>query len=274
MKEIKPPTSFKKRYNKIIESKALNLKYFLFYYYKILKNYCLDDGYIVIQLLSEIFKKLYSKFIYKKDFYLISRNIYLFKRKYFDLVGIDGCSHNFHLMDHLLEDLVNFGPLWCHSCFPFENLFGKINNFIYGSTFQLENLNLLFHFRKISNKLYKIINSQNINYLKLIKKQKEKNISFFKEIDNEKKLIKYFKFNDCKIYSKISNKSNLFLSYFIKVINDEIYEIIKIWLENNIINLLISNEKTTKIIKLSEIECQCVKIDHEYSVILEPITLF
>ena len=40
---------------------------------------------------------------------------------------------NVHSLLHLVEDVQNFGPLWCHSCFIFENMNGVLKALFHGS---------------------------------------------------------------------------------------------------------------------------------------------
>lgn len=40
---------------------------------------------------------------------------------------------NVHGLMHLPEVVNNLGPLWAHSCFPFESANGDLLNFFHGS---------------------------------------------------------------------------------------------------------------------------------------------
>lgn len=42
-------------------------------------------------------------------------------------------SANVHALLHLPEVVRDLGPLWAHSCFPFENANGEIQKFYHGS---------------------------------------------------------------------------------------------------------------------------------------------
>ena len=40
---------------------------------------------------------------------------------------------NVHTLLHLVEDVRSLGPLWCHSCFAFENMNGVLKELFHGS---------------------------------------------------------------------------------------------------------------------------------------------
>ena len=40
---------------------------------------------------------------------------------------------NIHSLLHLCDDVRDLGPLWSHSCFPFENMNGILKNMYHGS---------------------------------------------------------------------------------------------------------------------------------------------
>ena len=42
-------------------------------------------------------------------------------------------SSNVHGLLHLPQSVRDLGPLWSHSCFPFENANGEILKFFHGS---------------------------------------------------------------------------------------------------------------------------------------------
>ena len=47
--------------------------------------------------------------------------------------GLEQCVFNVHLLTHLAHFVRQFGPLWSHSCFSFENANGSITSLIHGS---------------------------------------------------------------------------------------------------------------------------------------------
>ena len=57
------------------------------------------------------------------DFYVLFEELY----------GIIQCSHNVHLLSHLVKYVRLWGPLWTHSAFCFENKNGLIKNLFHGT---------------------------------------------------------------------------------------------------------------------------------------------
>ena len=49
------------------------------------------------------------------------------------IVGVDQMTINVHSLLHLVENVRNLGPLWCHSCFAFENVNGILKSLFHGS---------------------------------------------------------------------------------------------------------------------------------------------
>ena len=48
-------------------------------------------------------------------------------------IGEDGCTMNVHLLCHLLKCVLDWGPLWCYSCFPFESVNGRLKTHYHGT---------------------------------------------------------------------------------------------------------------------------------------------
>lgn len=42
-------------------------------------------------------------------------------------------TFNMHQLLHLGQNVINLGPLWCNSCFPFEDYNGDIRDFFHGT---------------------------------------------------------------------------------------------------------------------------------------------
>ena len=49
------------------------------------------------------------------------------------LYDIRYCTANIHSLLHISDDVKNFGPLWTHSCFPFENINGCLLKRMHGT---------------------------------------------------------------------------------------------------------------------------------------------
>ena len=50
-----------------------------------------------------------------------------------ELYGIRFQTANIHYMLHIAQDVRNLGPLWTHSCFPFENYNGEMLKLFHGT---------------------------------------------------------------------------------------------------------------------------------------------
>jgi len=272
--KVKPPINFVRKSKKLIEKKGIQMKYLLFYYIILFKDYCNPEVFRLLLLYSEIIKSLYGLKIYKENLITIQSKIELFKNLYEKILGITSCTANYHLLDHLIKDVVNFGPLWTHSTLPFENLFGKLNDFIFSSNINLKNINLFFIL-----KIYikgQLLNNNFENELipltKIFFKNKFKKISFIKNSNK----IKYFKkkFDLYSVYySKYFNKSKKFDSFLILLKNNEIVEIIKIYLANNKIFLTVKLENKLYNIEENNIEIPILMVNNYFIKIKEPISL-
>ena len=49
-------------------------------------------------------------------------------------IGEEYMTMNVHLLLHLLDTVKRLGPLWGHSCFPFESLNGYLLTLFHGTT--------------------------------------------------------------------------------------------------------------------------------------------
>ena len=45
------------------------------------------------------------------------------------------CTINVHLLQHLVHYVHQYGPLWTHSCFPFEGLNGRLLKMYHGTQY-------------------------------------------------------------------------------------------------------------------------------------------
>lgn len=71
--------------------------------------------------------------ITKKD---LSRGKLLLKKfcvQFEELYGARYETYNVHCLLHLAQKVEDFGPLWCHSCFLYENLNGDLRALFHGS---------------------------------------------------------------------------------------------------------------------------------------------
>jgi hypothetical protein len=232
-------------------------------------------------LFNCIYKNLYSYEINIQDLPEIEKKIEEFSTIYEKKLGEKNCTHNYHLIFHIVENVRNFGPLWSHSCFPFENLFGKLKLLIFSSNLNIENINFFFHFRIYQRKNLKV--EKDVECKELIKKlfkEKRKKISICKK-DNQ---IKYFQFHNLYIYSIKYNKSKIFINYIIKY-NNNYWIVLKIFFENDNINLINKKKKKIKlqiknignnmniIIEKNQIQCQAIYFKNIFVDINEPNSL-
>jgi hypothetical protein len=149
-------------------------------------------------------------------------------------------------------------------------LFGKINLVIFSSNFDIKNMNFFFHYRIYEkhniNQILKTESNLSSLLSKLFKKKK-KEISFVKKT----KEIKYFNFNGLYIYSKLYNKSKLYLNYFIKY-NDMVFEVLRMFFENDDIFLYIQKIKNDTQhddkyrISKEKIQSQVLKLTNDFFV--------
>ena len=64
-----------------------------------------------------------------------SRLLNSFVQQFSDLYGIDQMSHNLHMILHLETCVRLLRPLWAVNCFMFENINGRLTNFIDGTKY-------------------------------------------------------------------------------------------------------------------------------------------
>ncbi len=132
MAKIKPtdeiermPKDFEKRYSKMKATE--NQAILLFYLYAMFDG-VLDDKYLDhLGLLSSGLFILLGNNISPQDLQKASKMLSKFYKQLPVLYGKGTCGLNVHNIGvHLAEFVANFGPLWCHSTFPFEDLNSSI----------------------------------------------------------------------------------------------------------------------------------------------------
>jgi hypothetical protein len=145
---------------------------------------------------------------------------------------------------------------------------------IFSSNFHIINMNFFFHFKiGLKHEINDIIRKNNdtnmVNFLKKIFKEKKKKISFVKCKPNDFiKEIKYFKFKNLYIYSQNWNKSNLNYNFFINFQN-QVSIVDKISLIENEIMLNITSKNGRKfLIKKSQIQNQILCLSKNWFVSL------
>ncbi len=132
MSQIKPlddieriPKDFEKRLLKMKATEYQTL--LLFYFLAILEGY-LDKKYLDhIGLLSSGLYTLLKNNISPQELAEASNKLEKFYKQFAQLYGEGSCGLNVHNIGvHLAEFVGRFGPLWCHSTFPFEDLNSSI----------------------------------------------------------------------------------------------------------------------------------------------------
>ena len=135
---IKPP-DFITRLPRSIEShrkhwKANEIRSFLLFYGPVILQGLLPKAYYEhFLLLSEAVYILSSTDITKESIEKCEKLLCNFCIKFQILYGERFCTANLHHLLHLPEDVLNLGPLWTHSCFPFENFNGQLLKLIHGT---------------------------------------------------------------------------------------------------------------------------------------------
>lgn len=136
--EIKPPNNIS-RCPRSIENhskywKASELRSFLLFYGAVVLNGILPDAwYEHFMLLSEAIFLLSMEQITNAQLVHAENLIEHFCVTFAELYGIRYQTANLHYLLHIPQDVRNLGPLWTHSCFPFENYNGEILKLFHGT---------------------------------------------------------------------------------------------------------------------------------------------
>lgn len=119
----------------IIHWKASQFRTFLFYLSLcVLSNDVMNEKYFKHYLLFVHGTSICnSSSISKNDLNFADLLLHQFVREFSDLYGLNFMSHNLHLLLHLVKTVLSLGPLWATSCFMFEDLNGRLSNFIHGT---------------------------------------------------------------------------------------------------------------------------------------------
>lgn len=74
--------------------------------------------------------KLLQKNINTNELVAIDLDLKKFVRQFESLYGLKNMTFNVHLLTHIVDNVRNFGPLWCQSMFTFEDFNGFLKSFI------------------------------------------------------------------------------------------------------------------------------------------------
>ncbi|KAE8738830.1 hypothetical protein FOCC_FOCC015662, partial [Frankliniella occidentalis] len=137
MSMIRPP-HFVQRHpqgvDKLAYWKATEFRSFLFYYSLfVLCGILPKDYFDNFLLFVEGVALLNSGSITPEDIVLAEMLLDKFVRDFETLYGLRHMSHNIHMVLHLGSCVRNLGPLFISSCFKFEDMNGRVLNFVHGS---------------------------------------------------------------------------------------------------------------------------------------------
>uniref|UniRef100_A0ABD2W6M6 Uncharacterized protein n=1 Tax=Trichogramma kaykai TaxID=54128 RepID=A0ABD2W6M6_9HYME len=135
---IKPPSFISRRPRTIKDHfpywKALECKLWLFYYsLPILEDILPSDHFEHYKLLVLAIFLLSQSKISSQDLHNAEILIFEFHSRFERLYGLKYMSSNVHSLRHLPTVVSRLGPLWTSSCFPLEDINGKMKALIRGS---------------------------------------------------------------------------------------------------------------------------------------------
>ncbi|XP_034241780.1 uncharacterized protein LOC117645631 [Thrips palmi] len=116
--------------------KALEYKMFLVYYSVLVLKDLMDPQYYEhhCMLVSGLFL-LSQDSVSNDDKRRASELLRTYVERFQDLYGLRWLSLNVHLLLHLHECVEDLGPLWVFSCFPWEDLNGKLIKLVHGTRY-------------------------------------------------------------------------------------------------------------------------------------------
>lgn len=99
----------------------------------ILRDILQPDYYNHFALFVRAVALLNSSSISKEDLVLSSLLMNQFVYQFADLYSVQHMTYNLHMALHLERCTKLLGPLWSVSCFPFEDINGRLSNLIHGT---------------------------------------------------------------------------------------------------------------------------------------------
>lgn len=139
IKNIKLP-SFVPRIPRKVEDyghwKANELKLFLLVYSLAMLKDLMQEQYfnhhmLLVQSISLLNSSSVSENMIKESRRLLNEYVKQFEVLY----GKKHLTCNLHLLRHLADEVIKFGPLWTVTCFIFENLNGILKSFVHGTRY-------------------------------------------------------------------------------------------------------------------------------------------
>ncbi len=93
----------------------------------------------MLQTFYEQYERLYGDYIHTLTcrYYTYTSNSVMTLHSF---VGLHNCTMNVHLLDHLVDTVKRFGPLWTSSCF-FESMNGELTRIRHGTQHTMQQAN-------------------------------------------------------------------------------------------------------------------------------------
>jgi hypothetical protein len=101
----------------------------LLYGYKIFK-FLNKEFYNLLKSLHKIVKIIFSEKIEKNDLIKLEKNIVIFLSKYELNYGKENMNHNIHLINHIKNNILNYGPRLFMNMFKYESFNKDLNRSI------------------------------------------------------------------------------------------------------------------------------------------------
>lgn len=108
--------------------------WFFFYSLPILDGIMRPDYFEHYLCLVTAIAILDGEHITRQQFDTAKGLLYKFVRNFENLYNLQFCTINIHQLLHLPVCVERLGPLWVYSCFPFEDLNGKLLSLVHGTT--------------------------------------------------------------------------------------------------------------------------------------------
>lgn len=128
-----------------------------------------------ISLLGKIVRIVYKSCISEKDLIDLQKLVDDFL-VFWDSTFPGGAdtTHNFHLLSHLPNDIIFFGPSWTHSLFPFEGFNHNLNQEIHSTNNYQKRMMKTYNFK---HRVFQVVEEKcQTNYLFNLIVQKIKNL--------------------------------------------------------------------------------------------------
>lgn len=141
---IKPPEEFRRSPRSITQFKswkASEFREWLLYYSLPVLSGLLPSNYIYhLSLLVASMHIFLGDAITMTDIEVAHGLVMLFYQLIPELYPASMCTANVHNLIHLSDCVKNWGPLWCYSCFGFENMNGHLRKYCHGTGYVLPQL--------------------------------------------------------------------------------------------------------------------------------------